>query len=759
MVGAPIPEHERTKKLLEEILGPLPPAGSVEFGRYLLELAAHDPRVVPIISQAVLKGELPSEDQLALLRQVGEKIRGASALAQGGGGRVGVSQGGRTQGPEERLRKPEGPSSALPSDSRVEDVPPVSKPLARGEASAEPRPSSSGEAFGAPSPQQAKGEEGGGGTRKSGEEGREERRSGYKAYEKHIRGKQRAERGLQRLLKQFEPNLRTFVLHPRKVLLWVLVPVLLVGTYWVFEQPIKAQMAKLRQAAEGQAGPPPPPPQGGPPSQDNDLPPPPPPPQEAEGDSPQESATSPSATSPSSEVEPATASAPQGETGPRNGATQGQGPQAEGGVAQPPVPPPPPALPVYGEVPPPPPSGGQQVSSAEGGQESPSPVVKAFENSATPLVKALGGVGGEGGQGGQAGSLLRGGQGETPKVVSLVGGGGGQGQSAPAGDQLAQASGSYLVRKDADPEARGVLIRRFADAPFQKRSPEEPQGVAGEGALSEAPSSPAPTTSQRGGAGGQSLPSGALAPSPSSSQPPASGQEGGALPLPESLRGVAGGSASAPTASFAPPPSQVQEGQGGGRQGAQRGDGGVPSGPPALGLRYGQILWGEVVAGVAMAEGMTEAPLLIRLKNEGEEYLAFGGATLNVRTNRIFARIDRIYYKDVAYLVSGYVVDETGTLGIKADVREEAPNAAVNLLRGVFGGIKQYVDYYAKATTTTVIPGTGVVTSSAPPPLGLTILGTALGQFAAPPDQISVVRVWVVNPGKKAGLVIVPPQP
>jgi hypothetical protein len=160
-----------------------------------------------------------------------------------------------------------------------------------------------------------------------------------------------------------------------------------------------------------------------------------------------------------------------------------------------------------------------------------------------------------------------------------------------------------------------------------------------------------------------------------------------------------------------------------------------------------------------MAEGMTEAPLLIRLKNEGEEYLAFGGATLNTRTNRISAKIDRIYYKDVAYLVSGYIVDEVGTLGIKADVREEAPNAAVNLLRGVFGGIKQYVDYYAKATTTTVIPGTGVVTSTAPPPLGLTILGTALGQFAAPPDQISVVRVWMVNPGKKAGLVIVPPQP
>ncbi len=68
------------------------------------------------------------------------------------------------------------------------------------------------------------------------------------------------------------------------------------------------------------------------------------------------------------------------------------------------------------------------------------------------------------------------------------------------------------------------------------------------------------------------------------------------------------------------------------------------------------------------------------------------------------------------------------------------------------------MDYYAKSTTTTVIPGTGVVSSSAPPPLGLTILGTALGQFAAPPDQLSVVRVWVVPQGRKVGLVIVPPQ-
>ncbi len=179
---------------------------------------------------------------------------------------------------------------------------------------------------------------------------------------------------------------------------------------------------------------------------------------------------------------------------------------------------------------------------------------------------------------------------------------------------------------------------------------------------------------------------------------------------------------------------------------------------PPLDLQYGQILWGEVVAGVAMAEGMTETPLLIRLKRGDREYLAFGVASLNPRTNRLTARMDRVYVGNVAYVVSGYVLDEAGVLGLRADPREEAPNAAVNLLRGVFGGIRQYVDYYAKSTTTTVIPGTGVVSSSAPPPLGLTILGTALGQFAAPPDQLSVVRVWVVPQGRKVGLVIVPPQ-
>jgi len=335
-------------------LGPLPPAGSLEFGRYLLELAAHDPRVVPIISQAVLKGELPPEDQLALLRQVGEKIRGASAVAQGGeGGRVQVSQGGRMQGQGDRPREAEGPSSAYSSVYEAEDVHSAGKPLPKREASTEPSAPSLEETFRAPSSQRAKGGERGEGARTGGEgESEERKRSGYKAYEKRIRGKQRAERGIQRLLKQFEPNLRTFVLHPRKVLLWVLVPVLLVGSYWVFEQPIKAQMTKLRHAAEqqGQGGPPPPPPQGEPPSQGN-QPPPPPPPQEAGGASPQEGVTPPSVTSPSSGVDGATGGAPQGETGSQNQAPQAQGPQAEqaqgpqaeGGGAQPPAPPPPPS--------------------------------------------------------------------------------------------------------------------------------------------------------------------------------------------------------------------------------------------------------------------------------------------------------------------------------------------------------------------------------------------------------------------------------
>lgn len=102
------------------------------------------------------------------------------------------------------------------------------------------------------------------------------------------------------------------------------------------------------------------------------------------------------------------------------------------------------------------------------------------------------------------------------------------------------------------------------------------------------------------------------------------------------------------------------------------------------------------------------------------------------------------------------MVNGRGTLGIYARVSEEAPNVAVNLLRGAFGDLRQYLDYYAK-TTTTVIPGTGVVTSSAPPPLGLTVLASALGQLAAPPDQVSIVRVWSVDSGTEVGVVVTPP--
>lgn len=165
-----------------------------------------------------------------------------------------------------------------------------------------------------------------------------------------------------------------------------------------------------------------------------------------------------------------------------------------------------------------------------------------------------------------------------------------------------------------------------------------------------------------------------------------------------------------------------------------------------------------MVTGIVMAEGTTESPILIALKGkDGKEIVVFGSATLNPRTNRVNARFDRAYVDNIAYVISGYLVDGKGTLGIYARVSEEAPNVAVNLLRGAFGGLRQYVDYYTKATTTTVIPGTGVVTSSAPPPLGLTVLASALGQLAAPPDQVSIVRVWSVDPGTEVGVVVTPP--
>ncbi|ADH65422.1 hypothetical protein Mesil_3632 (plasmid) [Allomeiothermus silvanus DSM 9946] len=161
---------------------------------------------------------------------------------------------------------------------------------------------------------------------------------------------------------------------------------------------------------------------------------------------------------------------------------------------------------------------------------------------------------------------------------------------------------------------------------------------------------------------------------------------------------------------------------------------------------------GELVSGVVIPEGSSQAALMVRTK---EGYVFFGVASLD-RAGRLQMQFDRAYKGKTAYVVRAIALDERGVAGIPAQVSEQTPNLLTNLLRGAATGLVSYIDFYAKSSSTTILPGGGVASSNTPPPLGLTILSGSAKQIAAPPDSTSVVRVWSLDPGTKMQILIVP---
>jgi hypothetical protein len=138
-----------------------------------------------------------------------------------------------------------------------------------------------------------------------------------------------------------------------------------------------------------------------------------------------------------------------------------------------------------------------------------------------------------------------------------------------------------------------------------------------------------------------------------------------------------------------------------------------------------------------------------------EGYHFFGAATLD-RAGRLQIQFDRAYKGRRAYVVRAVGLDERGIAGIPASVSEQTPNLLNNLLRGAATGLVSYIDFYTRASTTTILPGGGIATATVPPPLGLTLLAGSARQIAAPPDMTSVVRVWSLEPGTRMQILIVP---
>ena len=167
-------------------------------------------------------------------------------------------------------------------------------------------------------------------------------------------------------------------------------------------------------------------------------------------------------------------------------------------------------------------------------------------------------------------------------------------------------------------------------------------------------------------------------------------------------------------------------------------------------LTPGTPLQAELVTGVAAADG-AGMPVIARTtgnwcgNGDCQEITWIGEAS--------YSGLDRIQIRFSQAVVGTTVQSTTATAfdsdqlpGVKASVRDAAPTAVQDLMRGAVGGAADYLD--ALNTRETVFLREGeIVSEQAEPDLGNYLLQRGTELFSLPSDQTSIVRLAEVAPG------------
>lgn len=742
------------QRYLEERLGqPLPPLGSHEFNLTFSRLASERPEVLAWFKEAVLeatgRGAVVDKEVSHLETPVAPV---ATPLPE--------------RKPEELVETANVHSASTPSEALSDSPEPLQPESSSSQSNKVPLQKGKSPFF------RGRGKE---------TKSKAAQRTATRSFAKQVESKQRAENLFRKLFYIYDENIKTFFPHNKKILSAILSVVLVFGSVWAFWPSIKAWMNSVKAPSVGpisaEIETPPPPSRESPPTQ---------PQGEAQSPSQEQNTEMPPPFPTAEEAQPPTQpsdnQAQETPQQPPASAEQSQQNPSQQNLPAPPtanVPPPPPELPVYGE-PIPSPQGG----ASPGQPAQPTAVIQKFDQSAgKPVVQTQqapaektgaavfnavyapdvsktsskpvvytgisannNGAGENVNSGGNSGSNSGGRvyvskmpeEGSKGAIIYNPSTGGGQSSTNP-GTPIFISTPSKPNRQVLKPAEENDGFIPNSNLSIQSSSSSGQEDVA-KNAAPEKPSS---------GAGAQAqIRQSVTSPTP--------------LPVPANLeRAVtstptqnSSNTNSSPIASTtsnkSPTQTSTTSETGAGKGGTTK--------EKLVDIPYGAILKGRVVSGLVFSKDNPQLPILVKANlPDGSHAVFFGVASLNPRTGRVVAQFDRMYVDNVAYVISGYLVDSKNTLGLSGQAEEVAPNAAVDLLRGAFSGLKSYVDYYAKSTQTTILPNSGVVTSSAPPPLGLTILSGALGQFAAPPDETSLVRVWKIPADTEVGVIVVPP--
>lgn len=167
-------------------------------------------------------------------------------------------------------------------------------------------------------------------------------------------------------------------------------------------------------------------------------------------------------------------------------------------------------------------------------------------------------------------------------------------------------------------------------------------------------------------------------------------------------------------------------------------------------LTPGTTLQAELVTGVAAADG-AGMPVIARTEGnwcgsgDCQEITWIGEASYS-GMDRVQIRFSQAVVGNTAQSTTATAFDSDQLPGVRANVRDAAPTAVQDLMRGAVGGASDYLDALNSRETVFLRDGE-IVTEQAEPDLSNYLLQRGAELFSLPSDQTSIVRLAEIAPG------------
>ena len=167
-------------------------------------------------------------------------------------------------------------------------------------------------------------------------------------------------------------------------------------------------------------------------------------------------------------------------------------------------------------------------------------------------------------------------------------------------------------------------------------------------------------------------------------------------------------------------------------------------------LTPGTQLQAELVTGVAAADGVA-VPVIARTTDNwcGEptcSEITWIGEANYPGMDRVELTFTQAVVGNTAQSVAARAFGGDGLPGVQAGVRDVAPTAVQDLLRGAVGGASDYLEALSSRETIIISEGE-IIRQQAEPDLGTYLLGRGTELFSLPSDQTSIVRLAEIAMG------------